>query len=74
MHCKWPLPLRFGHELGKSMSFSDILETRETVVTVFFTCVDLKVVIILITTRRVHNRFGGMRDLAFFRGDIRDLS
>ena len=23
---------------------------------------------------RVHNRFGGMRDLAFFRGDIRDLS
>ena len=24
--------------------------------------------------RRVPNRFGGMRDLAFFRGDIRDLS
>ena len=23
---------------------------------------------------RVPNRFGGMRDLAFFRGDIRDLS
>ena len=25
-------------------------------------------------TRRVPNRFGGMRDLAFFRSDIRDLS
>ena len=24
--------------------------------------------------RRVPNRFGGMRDLAIFRGDIRDLS
>ena len=24
--------------------------------------------------QRVPNRFGGMRDLAFFRGDIRDLS
>ena len=27
-----------------------------------------------VTVTRVHNRFGGMRDLAFFRGDIRDLS
>ena len=24
--------------------------------------------------KRVSNRFGGMRDLAFFHGDIRDLS
>ena len=24
--------------------------------------------------KRVHNRFGGMRDLAIFRGDIRDMS
>ena len=24
------------------------------------------------TWRRVHNRFGGMRDLAIFRGDTRD--
>ena len=24
--------------------------------------------------KRVPNRIGGMRDLAFFRGDIRDLS
>ena len=24
------------------------------------------------TRKGVHNRFGGMRDLAFFRGDIRD--
>ena len=25
-------------------------------------------------TRRVHNRFGGMRDLAYFEGEIRDAS
>lgn len=24
--------------------------------------------------KRVHSRFGGMRDLAFFHGDIRDAS
>ena len=28
----------------------------------------------LVQDKRVPNRFGGMWDLAFFRGDIRDLS
>ena len=28
----------------------------------------------LVFTRRVHNRFGGMRDLAIFCGDTRDAS
>ena len=29
---------------------------------------------VIYSVKRVPNRFGGMRDLAFFRGDIRDLS
>ena len=27
-----------------------------------------------ITIMRVHNRFGGMRDVAYFEGEIRDAS
>ena len=30
--------------------------------------------VLYLTPRRVHNRFGGMWDLAVFRGDTRDAS
>ena len=40
----------------------------------FFIFTDLSLDVVNIVTKRVHNRFGGMQDLAYFEGGIRDAS
>ena len=58
------LSMKIGDEiLSKLLDKSDVLELDEDTLAEH-----------LLFIKRVPNRFGGMLDLAFFRGDIRDLS
>ena len=39
-----------------------------------YVCYQIRNFCLVTLILRVHNRFGGMRDLAIFRGDIRNIS
>ena len=61
--------LIIGH-YEKSKYKQSLYKIFHSLVCIFITSTTLTVHII----QRVHNRFGGMRDLAYFQGGIRDES